>query len=114
MNFKPRISLRVLFGIMTIAAVLIYWLLPITIEVTCDFGKSGFHSTFLSVGDRIDIQGRNKGYGFKTIVRNIRVTSCTELDHGNRKQISVEFISSLYQKWRLDKYEIRRIAGKGT
>jgi len=51
--------LKVVFGIVTMTALVIYFLLPITVAVTCDCGKTDYQNE-ISVGDIVNLEGRHR------------------------------------------------------
>ena len=100
-----------MFAMVTLAAMGTYGLVPVAIEVECSFGNYNHLNTFLSVGDQIDIQGRNKGHGYETVAERIEILTCKRVAVGNSRRLNIEFRSNLYQKWELERYQIHRIAG---
>ena len=111
-----KFSLKLLFAIVAIAAVVIYNV-PIVTEADCDFrflgtapqqrcgcsrGERWARLTEPRIGDSIDLQGRNKNQTFITILRNRKITAVVPTDKPTTGPFRITFRASLRESQILD------------
>ncbi len=105
-----KFSLRLIFILTALAAIFVYWFLPIPIEITCDSRDYRQYASSFSMNERIDIQGRNKHGSFETIIEDVQLLSAKLTDNPRIGRLRIRFRSSLSIKRKLRKFEILQIS----
>ena len=106
MKLKPKISLKAMFALMTLAALVIYCV-PIKCKATCDYLGVWYHSNS-TTNNMVDIQGRNENRAFENVIVKIPLTHLERSKDPQKGRWEIEFRTNLYHYAKLRNYEILR------
>lgn len=106
MKLKPRFSLKAIFLLSTLAAIVVYFV-PVEYRATCD-GIQTLASTSSMEETNVDIQGRNRNQPFEDVILNVPLTSVERSNDPRNGKWKIAFRTNLYNYIKLQKYDILR------
>lgn len=92
-------SLRFLFIATAIVAFLLYRVIPFRTSIYCDRISNGIPS-------QVDILGRDETQPFRTVLENVQIISSERSPDFKRGSLRIEIRTSIFNRQKLDKYEI--------
>jgi hypothetical protein len=103
---KPTrtVSLKAMFVVVALCAILLFWMAPATLSLRCDYGSGDWLGGILVPGDVVDVIAETSTGKFETVATRVTIVGEPKLEfHGNWIYF-ITIKTSLIKKWRIGGY----------